>query len=163
MLLKAGRVSLSQDYCWLDLWAFEETAKELNNTLSEKTHVDTVIRLTDRLLHLYRGSFLNHAEYGLAKLKQEQLQSMLYRMIDKSANYHEQRQERDRARYLLEKGLELEPLLEENYIRLMTHHIKLNQADQALHIYQQCRRTLYEGFSIPLSAKIESLRLQLES
>lgn len=163
VLLKAGRVYLNQNYCWLDLWAFEKTAKELNNTLSEEANTDTVIRLTDRLLHLYRGSFLSHAEYGLAKLKQEQLQSKLYRIIDKSANYHEQRQEMDRARYLLEKGLELEPMLEENYIRLMSHYIKLDQTSQALHIYHQCRRTLYEGFGIPLSAKIESLFLQLEN
>ncbi|MCB1985920.1 MAG: hypothetical protein H6936_02325 [Burkholderiales bacterium] len=161
VLFNAGMISLNDSYCWLDLWAFETTADELEHIFKTGKQQHLVIKLTDRILNLYKAAFLIHSDSGIAILKQDELLNKLNRLLDLAVNFHEQRRENERVCQLLIKALELRPLLEENYLRLMAHYKKLGQPDQALRIYQQCKRTLHEGFSIPLSQKIQSVAEQL--
>lgn len=58
-------------------------------------------------------------------LKQEQLLDRLIRLLNLSADCYEQHGENERTSQLLSKILELRPLLEANYRRLMQHYIKL--------------------------------------
>ena len=107
VIVNAGRISLNDKICWLDLWSFEETTDSLDLALIEEADCRRVIKLTDRMLDFYRGPFLNQSNCGWVKPKQEQLQNKLFRLIDRSANYHEKRQETDRVNLLLEKKIEV--------------------------------------------------------
>jgi len=114
IIVNAGKVSFNDKICWLDLWAFEETTDLLDSALTEESDCKLVIKLTDRMLGFYHGSFLSQSDYGWVKPKQEQLQKILFRLIDRAVNYHEKYQETDRVCFLLEKKLEVESMLEAN-------------------------------------------------
>ncbi len=127
VILHSGMVSLNENHCWLDLWVFEATMDALENALRNNEHTHVIVKLTDQLLELYRDTFLKNYDSGLVILKQEQLRHKLCRLLDLSVDFHERHGENGRACLLLEKELELEPLVEANYRRLMSHYIHLGQ------------------------------------
>ncbi len=161
VILHSGMVSLNESYCWLDLWVFEATMDELENTLRGNGQAHMIVKLTDQLLKLYRDTFLKNYDSGLAILKQEQLLHKLCHLLDLSVDFHERQGENGRACLLLEKELELKPLVEVNYRRLMSHYIHQGQPGHALHIYQRCQRIIHKGFHISLSEEIQQLAKQL--
>ncbi|SFI48809.1 BTAD domain-containing putative transcriptional regulator [Nitrosomonas sp. Nm34] len=161
VILNSGLVSLNSSYCWLDLWAFEATIDELEQALTDE-RPSKIIKLTDRLLKFYRGPFLKDSDSGLGILKQSQLLNKLSRALDLSISFYEKNGEYDRVYLLLNKAVELNPLTEENYRRLMSYHIRQGQPDQALQTYHRCHRILFEGFKIRLSNKILELAKQLK-
>ncbi len=162
IILHSGMISLNENHCWLDLWVFEEAMDELENTLRNNGPAHIIVKLTDQALKLYRDTFLKNYDSGLAILKQEQLLHKLCRLLDLSVDFHERLGENGRACLLLEKELELKPLVEANYRRLMSHYIHLGQPGHALHIYQRCRRIIHKGFHISLSEEIQRLVKQLQ-
>ena len=162
ILLNAGMVSLNARYCWLDLWAFEAAIDELEHMLNDSRQPPEIIKLTDRLLKLYRGAFLKDSDSGLGILKQSQLLNKLSRALDLSISFHEKNGEYDRVYLLLSKAVELRPLTEANYRRLMSYHIRQGHPDQALQTYHQCHRILFDGFKIRLSHEILELAKQLK-
>lgn len=160
VLVNAGMISLNDNYCWLDLWSFEMTAAELENILKNSKKQSLVVKLIERLLKLYQDTFLKNSNSGLAILKQEQLLNKLCLLLDQATDFYEQFEKNEYICFLLRKNLELNPLQEANYYRLMAHYIELNQPEQALQIYQQCQR-IFKGFNLILSDKIESLAKKL--
>ncbi|MDV6345451.1 BTAD domain-containing putative transcriptional regulator [Nitrosomonas sp. Is37] len=161
VILNSGLVSLNNSYCWLDLWAFEATVDELEQALNNGQQSE-IIKLTDRLLKLYRGAFLKDSNSGPGILKQSQLLNKLSRALDLSISFHDKNGEYDRVCLLLTKVVELRPLTEANYRRLMSHYIRQEQFDQALQTYHQCHRILFEGFKVRLSNEIHELAKQLK-
>lgn len=161
VLLNSGMISLNDSYCWLDLWAFEATVAELELTLKSDKQQHVIVKLTDRLLALYRDTFLKNSNSGLAILRQTKLLNKLSHALDSSIDFHEQHGEHERVCLLINKAIELRPLVEDNYRSLMSHYVKLGQPDQALHIFQQYHQ-VFKGFNIPLSNEILLLAKQLE-
>ena len=163
VVLNAGLVSLNSNYCWLDLWAFEATASELEQTLATSGRQSVVDKLIDRLLMLYRGTFLKHTDSGLVVLKQEQFLKKLCRVLDLAIDFYTTHRVNERICQLLHKQLELKPMLETNYRRLMNHYSNLGQLDEALEIYRQCQRVLCQGFNLVLSNEIQLLVKQIQA
>lgn len=160
VILNSGLVSLNSNYCWLDLWAFETTLVELEQSLNNE-QPSAIVKLTDRLLALYRDTFLKNSDSGLAILRQMQFSNKLSHALDLAISFHKKNGEYNRVYLLLNKKLNLNPLIEENYRQLMSHYIKLDQPDRALEIYHQCHRIISKGFNIPLSKEIQLLAGQL--
>lgn len=163
VLLNTGMISLNDACCWLDLWIFETTSCKLEHVLKFGEPQRVVTELTDQLMVLYRGTFLKNYDSGWILLKQEQLLDRMTRLFNLSADFYEQHGDNERTSQLLSKVLELKPLSEASYRRMMQHYIKLGWPDQALHIYRQCQRILCEGFNIPLSGEIHLLARQLQA
>lgn len=162
VLLSNGLLSLNDQHCWLDLWALEATAAELEQVLASNGQQSVAGKLTNRLLTLYRGVFLKNQDSGTVILKQEQLLNHICRLLDLATDYYQTIGMHEQACRLLVKTLELKPLVETSYRRLMSHYITLGQPDQALHIYRQCQRVLCQGFNLPLSDDIQLLIKQIE-
>lgn len=162
VLLNAGLISLNENYCWLDLWAFEATIDTLEQALQCNEPSSVIVKLTERLLTLYQDTFLKNTGNGPVILKQTQLLNKLCHTLDLSVDFHEQQGEIRQVCFLLHKVLELRPLIEENYRRLMIHYCNLSQPDRALQIYHQCCQVLRKGFSLPLSSEIQILAQQLK-
>lgn len=161
IMLNSGMISLNDSYCWLDLWAFEATVIDLEKALSGGNSA-LIQKLTDRLLSYYTDTFMKNSDSGLAFMKQAQLLNKLTHALERSINFHEKSKEHERVCWLLNKGMELVPLVESNYRRLMSYYVMLGQPDQALQVYRQCYRVLYKGFNLPLSREIQLLASQLE-
>lgn len=104
--LHEGRLSLDRRYFWLDTWAFEQLAADL-----ESAGPAELERLVERLLALYRGGFMaDDADSAWAIPTRERLRGRFARVLARVCRYLEERGETGRARTLYEKCLEIDPL-----------------------------------------------------
>jgi len=107
--LHEGRLSLDRRYFWLDTWAFEQLASDLEAAGDSQS----VEKLVERLLALYRGSFMeDDADAAWMIQARERLRSRFSRFLARVCRHWQERGEAERARLLVEKGLEIEPLAE---------------------------------------------------
>ena len=104
--LHEGRVSLDRRYFWLDTWAFEQLAADLEAASGEQLE-----KIGERLLALYRGSFMaDDADAAWLIPARERLRGRFSRVLARVCAHLEERGEPARARALHEKSLEIDPL-----------------------------------------------------
>ena len=105
--LHEGRVSLDRRYFWLDTWAFEQLAADLESI----TDSQQMEKGVERLLALYRGSFMaEDADAAWLLQARERLRSRFARVVARACRHWEDRGEAEKARQLHEKSLEIDPL-----------------------------------------------------
>jgi DNA-binding SARP family transcriptional activator len=105
--LHEGRLSLDRRYFWLDTWAFEQLAADLDGAL-EPAEVE---KLVDRVLALYRGSFMaDDADAAWMIQARERLRGRFARVLARVYRHWQERGEEEKARALYEKCLEIDPL-----------------------------------------------------
>jgi LuxR family maltose regulon positive regulatory protein len=105
--LHEGRLSLDRRYFWLDTWAFEQLAADLDGAL-EAAEIE---KLVERVLALYRGSFMaEDADAAWMIQARERLRSRFARVLARVYRHWQERGEEEKARALYEKCLEIDPL-----------------------------------------------------
>ncbi|HKX38236.1 MAG TPA: BTAD domain-containing putative transcriptional regulator, partial [Burkholderiales bacterium] len=106
--LHEGRLSLDRRYFWLDTWAFEQLASDL-----ESADAEQIDKIAERLLALYRGSFMADDEDAAWMIQaRERLRARFSRMLARIVRHLQERGEDDRARAMVEKCIEIDPLTE---------------------------------------------------
>jgi LuxR family transcriptional regulator, maltose regulon positive regulatory protein len=150
--MEGGKVSLSRDQLWVDMWEFEE---ELQRPHDPKANdIDGIGRL--RLL--YQGHFLQHeAEKPWALKARQELRDRLLRAIRDAARECERAHRWEEAANLYRSGIELDSLNEGLYRGLMLCHQELGDHSEALQIYRRCRELLTRFLGIPPNAKTQAL------
>ncbi len=128
VLVNDGRISLNPNCCWIDVLAFDTTLNELDDVLLHNTDDALLVKLSNRLLHVYQGPFLKHIDSAMVIVKQDQLQNKIIRLLNRLTLYHEKRQEHSRICWLLEQGLERIPHLETDYQGLISYHQQIANA-----------------------------------
>jgi LuxR family maltose regulon positive regulatory protein len=104
--LHEGRLSLDRRYFWLDTWAFEQLAADLESADGVELE-----KLVERVLALYRGSFMaDDADAAWMIQARERLRSRFSRVLARVYRHWQERGEEERARSLYEKCLEIDPL-----------------------------------------------------
>jgi ATP/maltotriose-dependent transcriptional regulator MalT/DNA-binding SARP family transcriptional activator len=107
--LHEGRLSLDRRYFWLDTWAFEQLAADLESS----GDLQQVEKLVERLLAVYRGSFMaDDTDSAWMIQARERLRSRFSRVLAGVCRRWHERGEQERARTLAQKCLEIEPLAE---------------------------------------------------
>lgn len=151
-------VALSPRHCWVDAWVLQQALGDTERARDKVAGIARVERL-ERLLALYGGPFLEGTSCGAWALPlRDNLHSRLLRLIEHAGTDHERLEAWEAAIALYQKGIELEPLAEAFYRRLMRAYRALGRTAEALAVYQRCRETLATLCGIPPSAKTESLR-----
>jgi DNA-binding SARP family transcriptional activator len=104
--LHEGRLSLDRRYFWLDTWAFEQLAADLESADGEQLE-----KLSERLLSLYRGSFMADDDDAAWMIQaRERLRTRFSRILARVCRHWQERGDDGRARALYEKCLEIDPL-----------------------------------------------------
>src|SRR5262245_6648824 len=104
--LHEGRLSLDRRYFWLDTWAFEQLASDMESADGEQLE-----KLVERLLALYRGTFMaDDADAAWMIPTRERLRSRFSRVLARVCRQWSARGDDARARALYEKCLEIDPL-----------------------------------------------------
>jgi ATP/maltotriose-dependent transcriptional regulator MalT len=104
--LHEGRLSLDRRYFWLDTWAFEQLAADLESVEDSQQ----MEKLAERLLALYRGSFMaDDADAAWMIQARERLRSRFARVLGRVCRHWQERGEGERARALHERCLEIDP------------------------------------------------------
>ena len=156
LVLRDGRLSLSNRHCWVDVWAFERSLGQAEKARKEGKQAEA-IRLFEKALSLYRGSFLPFEEMPWAASPREKLRSGFLRAVAHLGQYYEDRERWEEAVSCYRKGLEADELAEELYRRLMVCHIRQGREAEALSVYRGCRKTLSSVLGVNPSAETRKL------
>jgi LuxR family transcriptional regulator, maltose regulon positive regulatory protein len=150
--MEGGKVSLSRDQLWVDMWEFEKELQRPHDPEAEG------IERISRLRLLYQGHFLQHeTEKPWVLEARQELRDRLLRAIRDAARECEHARRWEDAANLYRSGIELDSLNEGLYRGLMLCHQELGNHSEALQAYGRCRELLTRFLGIPPNAKTQAL------
>lgn len=157
ILLKDGKLSLNEQLCWVDACAFEQACRQEDGAeaSAESLGVPCDARFIRRI---YRGAFMATEDDQPWMLQaRERLRALFRRRVMAIGQALEQRYQWDQAIDLYQHALDIDPLAEEAYQRLMLAQRELGRLADALDIYRRCRETLSHSLGIRPSATTEAI------
>lgn len=160
--LQGGLLSLDKRYCWVDVWAFERLLEKINDvTVSARPapiHHADISGLVEEALDLYKGSFLPTDSSCLWTVSfRKSLQKKFFRLVMLSGSYFESTKQWQTASEYYERAIEIDPLIEEFYQRLMICHQMLGERLEAVKVYHHLRDVLSASFQIKPSQETETI------
>lgn len=157
--VEGGRVSLDQQYCWVDCWAFERLIGEVETIAANPIAGPHLTTRLDRLRQLYRGEFLaREDDHPWILPLRERLRRRWSSLLVLLARGFERRQQRKEALRLLRQATEVDPLAEEIYRALMVCLRAQGEYAEALRVYEFCRRMLAAALGVKPSTATEAIR-----
>ena len=164
-IIRDRRLTLNNSLAWADVWEFEQLINHGERLLIQAKGQAIVRPLrdcSDRLLHIYQGSFLEREPTrAWALTLRERLRSKLLRHILDVGQIWERAGDWQAATRVYRKGLEIDPLTESFYQRLMICFRESGQIAEALAIFHQCKKVLDEYFQVAPSGKTLDLSTSL--
>ncbi len=155
--LNAGKLSLDEKLCFVDVWAFEEVLKEIESLFC-KQHPEKCASLMDKAFNLY-GNHPSRDEdeepYVLSML--EKLRDKFVYAILKYGDYLEQKNKLNKAIEYYKKGIEIDETAEELYQRLMLCYQKSGCETEAVKLYNNLKSVLNRELNINPSTKTEEI------
>jgi two-component SAPR family response regulator len=165
-ILRDRRLTLNAHLAWVDAWAFERLvnhSERLLERMDDPLIARQLRRCGERLLNLYNGGFLEREATHIWSLTlRERLRSKLLRHILEAGQCWEQAGEWDKAIRFYRKGLEIDPLTESIYQRLMICFRDTQRVAEGLGAFHQCRKVLAEQFRISPSPQTLELYSDLK-
>lgn len=159
--VRERKVGLNPAQCWIDVWEFERLADEVERLASGAADAPDAPRLdglTRRLLDLYAGHFLaSEGEAAWLLPKRAALRRRFARCVALLGARLEQSGQRDTACTLYHKALELDPVAEDTYRRLMQCLVAQRRVPEALVIYSHCRNMLSALLNVAPSAATQAI------
>lgn len=165
LLANDSRLTINSETVWVDAWSFERTLNHIDRLmrLADNDVVGLgVISILDQAMSLYQGGFLIHESlkpWGLCI--QERLRSKLMRCIIQVGILGETNQQWDIATHCYQSGLEIDPLYELFYQRLMVCYRETHRKAEALGVYKRCRANLATGLCLAPSDRTEIIHNSL--
>ncbi len=159
LVLQSGRLSLEAHYCWVDVWALGRAMSRLQDRQAGEHKDPASLR---KVFQLYQGPFLHQEGSAWAITPRERLKSKFLRQLDDLGQRCEQTGEWDAAVDCYGKSLEVDPVAEVFYQRLMRSYLRQNRRAEALAVYQRCRKVLNAVLAMPPSAETEAIRRSLQ-
>jgi len=163
ILMKQGKVSLNGEVCWVDIEAFERFARE-GEKVGATSQGDADPNYDQRAAELYGGPYLGqgHTE-PWAQLLRDRLQSRFTKVVMRLNDYWQSKGETDIALDWLQKGIELDPLAEPLYCRLMRGLSDVGRQAEALALYRRCRHHLMKAESRDPSPETQRILRTLQN
>jgi LuxR family maltose regulon positive regulatory protein len=156
LVLKEGRLSLSNRNCWVDVWAFERSLGQAEKARKEGKQAEAIRRF-EKALSLYRGPFLQAEEMTCFESPREKMRSIFLRAVAHLGRCYEEGEQWDEAVSCYRKGLETDELAEELYRRLMVCHIRRGQEVEAISVYRRCSKMLSSVLGVDPSAETRAI------
>ncbi len=158
--LDGGKLTADASLIWFDTRSLSELVLSLET--SQESHPILLARNTDRLLKAYAGAFLhNEDEEPWALAARERFQHRFLRTVESIGLSLESVGDTIYARTLYQRALDVEPLAESLYRRLMQCHKSQGNLAEAIQVYRRCRRMLSVTLSIAPSAQTEALMKEI--
>jgi DNA-binding SARP family transcriptional activator len=140
--LTDGHLTLDPDLCWVDVWALDNILNQIKVVLRDcRINHDKLGLLANQALQLYQSHFLgNEDEQPWFIAFREKLKSRFTSSLAQVCDVFEQHGYCHLAIEYYRKGIEVDPLSEEFYQRLMKCYAHRGRNVEAVAIYQQCQR-----------------------
>ncbi|MCI0507242.1 MAG: bacterial transcriptional activator domain-containing protein [Gammaproteobacteria bacterium] len=142
MLLADGHLTLNPQVCWVDVWALEDILNDIKYALRcSNVDLEKIRTLANQALNLYQGHFLgNEDEQSWFIAFREKQKSRFIRSLEHVCDAFEQHRQCHLAIDYYRKGIEIDPLSEAFYQRLMKCYAQRGRKIEAIAVYQQCQR-----------------------
>jgi LuxR family maltose regulon positive regulatory protein len=160
LVLKEGRLSLSNRHCWVDVWAFERILGQAEKARREGKRTEAIAPL-EKAISLYKGPFLRSEETTWAESTREKSRSGFLRAVARLGRCYEDGEKWEEAASCYRKGIEVDELAEELYRRLMVCLIQRGQEAEALSVYRRCREKLSSVLGVDPSRETRELASSL--
>ena len=164
--LRGGRLTLDDRYCWIDVWAMERmlSQAEMTREVEKDQAASPSVHLAEKAIGLYKGSFLpNDVDEPWAIHRRERLRSVFLRAVeDLGQNFERVGKWADTINYYRE-ALEVDPVAELFYRRLMICYHHLGRKAEALAVYDRCRNMLATVLCVEPSIETQALRKKLSA
>jgi LuxR family maltose regulon positive regulatory protein len=144
VLVGDRRVSLNRALVWVDLWTLERTLAAVvplaPTVLPQSSELE---RAAPAILALYRGHFLaGEAEARWLLPVRNRLEVRFQRYVLRLGEHCESASQWSRAAQLYERVIELSPLAEAFYARLMVCLREQGRRSEAIDVFRRCRQML---------------------
>ena len=97
-------------------------------------------------MELYKGEFLSEELYApWVDKKREELREKYIKLLNKMANLHERQGAVKKTIDCYKRAIQTDPILEESYQKLMSFYSGKGMYNDALRIYEECKKTLKKG------------------
>ncbi|MFW6297597.1 MAG: BTAD domain-containing putative transcriptional regulator [Desulfosalsimonas sp.] len=148
IVLNEGRISINSQYLWVDALSFLRHSQRLDRQWNSAPDART-IQEAQQLLDLYQGPFLQESlETAWAAEFQGLLQRRCLILLEHLGDFYQQKGKWKEAIACYERAVEIDPLAEAFYLRLMQCYADCGWTGEVFRIYQQCRRNLKETLGI---------------
>lgn len=151
--LDDGHLSLNEELCWVDAWAFESLLLQADR----QTDPARGKALLEHALRLYEGEFLAGEDSPWAILARERIRSRLLRIARRQGRALEDAGRWAEAGDLYEYLREFFPLDEDLCLHLIRSHVRRNELAQASGIYARCRELLAKVLGVLPNPAIKAL------
>ncbi|MGH7338269.1 MAG: AfsR/SARP family transcriptional regulator, partial [Myxococcota bacterium] len=138
IVLHDGRLSLDPMRCWVDAIAFEELLAEAERLQRDEGDTSPrALAAVEQAVALYRGGLLEgDADAPWALSASERLRSKFLRHVLRTGEMRESAGAPERAIEIYLRGLEVDDLAEEFYLRLMRCYGRVGRRAEALAAYE---------------------------
>jgi DNA-binding SARP family transcriptional activator len=159
ILLRDGRISLDDRYCWTDVRALDRFISEADREKESPKHdVARHREMISRVLDIYRGPFLSgEGDHPAVVAFRERLRGRFLRCVADCGKHLEEAGEWDAAVSCYRKGLEVDDLAEEFYRGLMECYGRLGRNAEAVSVYRRCRKALSSHLGVDPSRGTEAI------
>ncbi|MBF0563919.1 MAG: hypothetical protein HQK89_01620 [Nitrospirae bacterium] len=173
IVVSGGLISINGDYLWLDVWSLQDIMDELGRVLNGQTdgltdvgHAEalhrierSVSRLYERASGLYNGDFLSGQQSQTwSTYLREHLKDKFIRFCYNVGEFYENIKRWDKSIECYKAAAAIDNLREECYRRMMSCYIRAGLHEEALSVYNTCKKILLMSFGINLSREMEALR-----
>ena len=157
-----AHISLNDTLCWTDVGYFEHILAS-HPSLPGGLPANASTAAIEQAIALYHGPFLGaDCRSFWAVSMQERMRSKFLRQVMTLGKQREQAGDWEQATEWYLKGLEVDDLIEEFYLRLMHCHQQQGHRADAMLVYRRCCHVLEAGLGITPSVEIISLYSSLE-
>ena len=160
IIMRDNSLTLDTSCCWVDVWALERFFSQTHTTQAQSL---TEKAITEKALNIYQGHFLgNDMEHPWALALRERLRSKFLRYLEQTGKHYENTDQWDKAINSYRKGLEIDPLAEVLYQRLMVCYQQQGRRAEALSVYQRCCTVFSSILGVAPSHHVEATHRALE-
>ena len=146
IILKSGRLSLSRQRCWLDVWVLEEQLDQAQMAGVDPVGLRTLV---EKIVALYRGPFMSDEDGIWVERLRQRLQSLYFRFIlHFGRSLAVAHVDRGKATRPVELGVAFDPCADDFYRSLMASYTDMDQSAELLDDYSLCREILTRDLGI---------------
>lgn len=161
LVVTDGTLRLDAAYCWVDVWAFDRGIERLRSIQATEADWEP---LAWRVLSLYRGPLFAHevTQSWMLAPRDQRHRSLLW-LTRRLGDQLERRGAVADAIQLYQRVLDIDPVTEELYRRLMACQSRAGDRTEALDTYRRCREQLAASLAVAPSGETERLHLALRA
>ncbi|MGZ6236192.1 MAG: BTAD domain-containing putative transcriptional regulator [Syntrophales bacterium] len=159
--LKANLICLDEELCKTDLDDFLSFCRR-GEKKEKEGDIEAALLLYNNAIDLYKGDFLSEELYtSWIDTKREELRKLYIILLHKIADIQEKRGTSKVAIDCYKKIIQIDPLLEQVYQKLMILYSKRHMQTEAIKVYKDCRKSLREGLDADPEALTTSIYMKI--